>query len=84
MLERYPERFIEAVRKAHQRHILTPSSAAELLRVSLDAATKLGIETRRTHCLLVEAVSAGRLSRGEARSLHAGMRANGFWDDPWV
>jgi Zn-dependent peptidase ImmA (M78 family)/DNA-binding XRE family transcriptional regulator len=37
-LRRYPHLFVEAVKQAYQRGILTPSAAAELLRVSLDEA----------------------------------------------
>jgi len=41
VLRRYPHRFVEAVKQAYQRGILTPSAAAELLRVSLDEAMEV-------------------------------------------
>lgn len=41
MLQRYPRRFIETVRKAYHRQVLTPGGAAELLRISLDEALEV-------------------------------------------
>lgn len=38
---RYPRRFVEAVKQAYQRGILTPSAAAELLNISLDEAMEV-------------------------------------------
>lgn len=35
-LRRYPCRFVEAVKRAYQRGVLTPGAAAELLKISLD------------------------------------------------
>jgi Zn-dependent peptidase ImmA (M78 family)/transcriptional regulator with XRE-family HTH domain len=50
-LRRYPHRFVEAVKRAYQRGILTPSAAAELLQVSLDEA----MEVLKPHGLQADA-----------------------------